>query len=392
MALRISVLSWIAVCLLALPGAICQRSLHGVTYAPFALDLENICLPPDQVKTDMELVGSVAERVRIYNIAICPENTRIIMEYCKDNGLNVLLGLWISNDSEGNQREFDMLPEIMDSYSNIIEAVVVGNEAVFIQEVDAELVVEYVDKARTMLRASGYEHPVSTAEVWPIYESEVGQMIADASDFICMNMQPYWEGWDVFCQSGDPLEVCSPAGTYVNLKSDGLSQLFGKDVWICETGWPTDGERCCSGERDNAQAGFKAVPSIENATRFVANLVEESDGRDRPYFLHSIIDDDWKRIWDPCDECKGKQVIKFADGQCDLCEVDYHWGIYTFERERKQGYTLPAQSTGAPTDASQDFSSSATQSTPAGVQSTSADTSALPVNQDDAEDADPSSK
>lgn len=379
-------LTCIAVCLLALPAVFCQKSLFGITYAPFARDLNNICLGPDQVKADMELVGGVAERVRTYNIAICPENTRIIMDYCKDNGLKVLLGLWISQDSNGNQKEFDMLPEIMDGYADIIEAVVVGNEAVFIQEVDAELVVNYVEKAREMIRGSGHQHPVTTAEVWPIFESEVGQMLASASDFICMNMQPYWEGWDVFCHPGDSIDNCSPAGTYVNLKSDGLSELFGKDVWICETGWPTDGERCCSGERDNAQADFKAGPSVENATRFVSNLVEESVARNRPYYIHAIIDDDWKRIWDPCDECKGKQVIKFADNQCDLCEVDYHWGIYTEEREKKPGYSLPPPSgaiANVVIDADEvtkpdEQTPFATRGTPPGVQSVSTDTSASP--------------
>lgn len=382
-------LTCIAVCLLALPGVFCQKSLFGITYAPFALDLNDICLAPDQVKADMVLVGAVAESVRIYSIAICPENTRVIMDYCKEKGIKVLLGLWISKDTAGNQREFDMLLEIMDNYSDIIEAVVVGNEAVFIQELEPQLVVEYVEKAREMIRSAGFKHPVTTAEVWPIYESEVGQMLANVSDFICLNMQPYWEGWDVFCQPGDSFDVCSPAGTYVNLKSNGLSQHFGKNVWICETGWPTDGERCCSGERDNAQANFKSGPSVENATRFIANLVEESVAQNRPYFIHTIIDDDWKRIWDPCDECKGKQVVKFDDNQCDLCEVDYHWGMYTSERQIKPGYILPppsrpifngqSDSDDARKDVVQDSVFAAAKGTPPGVQSVSADTFALPL-------------
>lgn len=48
--------------------------VFGVTYSPFALDLDTICLPPEQVEEDMLIIKDVADHVRTYNLASCPEN------------------------------------------------------------------------------------------------------------------------------------------------------------------------------------------------------------------------------------------------------------------------------------------------------------------------------
>ena len=122
-------------------------------------------------------------------------------------------------------------------------------------QVDPFTVVGYIESSRAALRESGFGHPVTTAEVWPTYESSIGSVIVNASDIICMNMQPYWEGWDIECPQNTPY-TCIGAGEYIHAKAAGLEQLFGKEVWACESGWPTTGERCCLDERNNARSGL----------------------------------------------------------------------------------------------------------------------------------------
>ena len=51
--------------------------LFGVTYSPFALDLDTMCLPPEQVESDMVIIKEVADHIRIYNLASCPENVEV---------------------------------------------------------------------------------------------------------------------------------------------------------------------------------------------------------------------------------------------------------------------------------------------------------------------------
>jgi len=51
--------------------------LYGVTYSPFALDAETMCLPVKTVLADMKIIREVADHIRTYNLAICPDNMQV---------------------------------------------------------------------------------------------------------------------------------------------------------------------------------------------------------------------------------------------------------------------------------------------------------------------------
>ena len=63
--------------------------LYGVTYSPFALDLGSMCLPVYQVNQDMQIIREVADHVRLYNIAVCPDVTQVRTEPQATPELNV---------------------------------------------------------------------------------------------------------------------------------------------------------------------------------------------------------------------------------------------------------------------------------------------------------------
>lgn len=52
-----------------------KTPLYGLSYSPFALDVNSMCLPTDQVLKDMEIIASLADHLRTYNLAECLENT-----------------------------------------------------------------------------------------------------------------------------------------------------------------------------------------------------------------------------------------------------------------------------------------------------------------------------
>jgi len=312
--------------------------LFGVTYSPFALDLETMCLPPEQVETDMQIIKEVADHVRIYNLASCPENVEIILRFCVENNMRVILGIYISGDEESNDREMNALAPLLQLYGQIVDAVVVGNETLFLEILPLDQLISYIEKAKAIVADSSYQIPVSTGEVWPVYESDVGPQLVEATDFVCMNMQPYWEGWDIVCPTNIDYE-CASAGDYVHRKAAGLEGYFQKPVWVCESGWPTEGERCCEG-RDNARDGLLAGPHTSNSTVFISELVDFGREANRPTYVHAMFDEDWKRIWAPCGTCEGLSTL-LEDPTCDTCEVDYHFGIYTFDRTLKAGLQLP---------------------------------------------------
>jgi len=315
-----------------------STSLFGVTYSPLALNLSTICLQIEQVETDMAIIREVADHVRLYSLAVCPEITEAIMRIARADGLRVMAGLFLSEDEEGNVEEVEAVGPLVEEYGDIIDAVIVGNEVLFSEALSLDDVLFYVSEVKAIVSGTQYDVPVTVADVWPVYESAVGPTLADAIDFVCLNIQPYWEGWDIVCPTGIDYE-CASAGNYVHLKADGLESYFGKPVWICESGWPTEGERCCEG-RANARDGLLAGPSETNATIYISEIVAAAREVNRPTYIHAIFDEDWKRIWAPCGTCEGLSTL-LEDPFCDSCELDYHWGVYGFDRFPKDGVTLP---------------------------------------------------
>eukprot|EP00210_Caulerpa_lentillifera_P005626 g5379.t1 len=296
-----------------------------------------MCLPREQILADMKIIRDIADHIRTYNLATCPENMQTILEFCKENGMRVVLGLYISGDLENNDAELTALSDIVRSFGDILDAIIVGNEVLFFKFLTLEQLIAYINIAKTIVADSMHVIPVTTSEVWPVYESIVGPQLVRASDFICMNQQPYWEGWDIICPTNIDY-ICASAGNYVHLKAKGLEDYFGKPVWICESGWPTEGERCCEG-RPNARGGLLAGPHISNTTVFLNELVYRGRDENRPTFVHAVFDEDWKRIWAPCGTCEGLST-QFEDPTCSTCEVDYHFGLFNFDRTPK-GIQLP---------------------------------------------------
>lgn len=315
-----------------------STQLFGVTYSPFALDLDTMCLPVEQVRSDLEIIKGIADHIRLYNIGECFESTQVILQFCVDNGMRAIVGLFLSSDTAGNEEEMGYLQPLIESYGQIMDAIVVGNEVVFLKEMTVEELIPYINDAKRIVAETEFNIPVTTAEVWPVYESVVGPSLIEATDFICMNMQPFWEGWDIICPTNIDY-VCATAGDYVHRKAVGLQGYFQKPVWICETGWPTEGERCCEG-RANARTGLLAGPAVANATSFLNELVMIGRDAQRPTYVHAAFDEDWKRIWAPCGTCEGLSTL-LEDPNCSTCEVDYHFGILNFDRTPKAGLQLP---------------------------------------------------
>lgn len=86
------------------------------------------------------------------------------------------------------------------------------------------------------------------------------QPLSRAIDFICLNLNPFYEGFEVECLLRSRGQ-CTTASEYAVNKAGGLSDYFGMDVWVCETSWPTDGNSCCTGLLAYQQKGNKVSRS-----------------------------------------------------------------------------------------------------------------------------------
>ncbi len=75
------------------------QRLPGLGYSPFGP--VPFCLPDAQVQSDVQRLGRVSQRVRIYGVQC--NNTHAVLAMAQSLGLQVLLGVWLSTDTAANE-------------------------------------------------------------------------------------------------------------------------------------------------------------------------------------------------------------------------------------------------------------------------------------------------
>lgn len=316
----------------SLPPSCDAQPLYGITYSPFGTT--QFCLGLDQVQRDLDMIKRLTKRIRTYSVSACPDSTRLILQYARNNGMKVALGSFMSKDLNLNNAEVASQIAFTKEFSDVVTDVIVGNEAVFSEQINVDQACGYVNQVRAGIRSNS-QAPVGTAEVWPVIESNVGKQLVACQDKVYYNQQPFWEGFFVDCPRNTEY-ACADAPVYTFLKLEGLEKFYGKEFVLAETGWPTKGEPCCDGQRPNAIGGFNARPTPANAAYFAQVVVAEARQRNRPYYFHTFEDGDWKRVFSPCRECTG--LGDFNGQSCQArggCEVDYNFGLFTSNRQPK---------------------------------------------------------
>jgi exo-beta-1,3-glucanase (GH17 family) len=240
-----------------------------------------------EIERDLDLLP--ARSLRTYGVAgVLGE----IPALAAARGIGVTPGAWIGPDPARNRREIDALIVIARQNANVAR-VLIGNEAVLRGAIAVPALIAEIARARRQL-----DLPVSTAEPWHIWLDNPA--LADAVDFIGVQILPYWEGL--------PVEA---AVDYVFTRLDQLRAAYpGKPLVLTETGWPSAGP---------ARGG--AVASRVNQARFLRQFVNAAAGRNLDYFIVEAFDQPWKIA---------------QEGR-----MGGYWGIYDAARTAKFSWTGP---------------------------------------------------
>ena len=262
-----------------------KSGMHGLCFSLYEDGQKpGDIISEEQVRRRMKIIAPYTKWVRSFS---CTEGNEFIPMIAKEYGIKTLVGAWLSDDSEINEREIAGLIKLANE--GFVDIAAVGNEVMYRKDLTEEALLDFIDKVKQSIPDT---IPVSYVDAY--YEFTIKPRITEACDLILTNCYPYWEG----C----PLDY-----SLAHMKSmyhQALHAGNGKKVIITETGWPSQGE------------SFKdSHPSKENALKYFINTQLWSQQEDIDVFYFSSFDESWK---------------VGAEG-----EVGAYWGIWDKNEELK---------------------------------------------------------
>jgi glucan 1,3-beta-glucosidase len=238
----------------------------------------------EQVRRRMKIIAPYTKWVRSFS---CTEGNEFIPMIAKEYGLKTLVGAWLGDDAEINEREIEGLIKLAND--GLVDIAAVGNEVIYRKELTEEELLEFIARVKSAIPDSV---PVGYVDAY--YEFSIKPNITAACDVILANCYPFWEG----CPHEYSL------GHMKSMYHQALEAGNGKKVIITETGWPSKGEN------------FKgSYPSEENAIKYFINTQLWSKEENIDIFYFSSFDESWKVN---------------AEG-----EVGAYWGIWDKDEKLK---------------------------------------------------------
>ncbi|GAB1308075.1 hypothetical protein KH5_07580 [Urechidicola sp. KH5] len=239
------------------------NGMHGICISPYEEGQEpGDILTETQVRRRLEILKPYTQWIRSFS---CTEGNELIPKIAKELGLKTMVGAWLSDDIDTNQKEIEGLIKL--AKEGYVDIAAVGNEVMYRKELSEENLIAYIKEVKVALP----KIPVGYVDAY--YEFSKRPNITEACDVILANCYPYWEG-------------CSHDYSLVYMK-DMYQQAIragnGKKVIITETGWPSQGE--------NFEGAF---PSYENALTYFINAQKWSAEEDIDLFYFSSFDESWK--------------------------------------------------------------------------------------------------
>lgn len=252
--------------------------------------------------------------IRLYD---CDENSQMVLEVIQEKKLpiKVLLGIWldaeISNhqgcewltepiaeeklleNTKKNMAEVQRGIELANTYSDVVVAVNVGNEALVSWNdhmVTLDSIIAYVRQVK-----AGIEQPVTVADNYEWWIQE-GAPLAAELDFIGVHTYPAWEN--------KPIEE-GLSYTIQNIE-DVHAALPDSKIAILEAGWATTG----------IEFGDRA--SEDNQLRHYNELKAWATSVNTTVFFFEAFDEPWKGH------------LENVNG------AEKHWGIYFVDRTPKK--------------------------------------------------------
>ncbi|MGZ6356791.1 MAG: glycoside hydrolase family 17 protein [Ktedonobacteraceae bacterium] len=249
----------------------------------------------EQIQADMPTLASLTHYTRTYGST---GPAKAIIQAAEAAHICVASGIWLGSDLAANTMEM-MAGEQLASYG-AVHAIIVGNEVLLRGDLSEGQLRSNIEQVRAKL---GRAVPITTADTYNEWLAHPA--LAQAVDFITVNIYPFWQGISV----DSTVQSLDQAYTQVE------KAFPHKQIVIGETGWPSAGP-----------PHGAAVPSAENQARYLRAFISWAQSHQVQYFYFEAFDEDWKT---------------------NEAGVGTHWGLY-----QQDGQVKPALSDMLPIAAS----------------------------------------
>ena len=242
---------------------ILSKGVHGLCFSPYVEGQEvGDILSSDQIKRRLDIIAPHTKWIRSFS---CTEGNELIPEIANQKGIKSMVGAWISNDRNRNEKEIEALIKL--AKAGLVDIAAVGNEVLHRNEISEQELLGYIKRVKEAIP----NIPVGYVDAY--YQFLDRPELVAASDVLLVNFYPFWEGAN-----------SDYALSYVqNMLEVTQSVANGKKIIITETGWPSRGE--------NVE---EAAPSEINAMYFFIAVQEWAISNGIELFYFSSFDESWK--------------------------------------------------------------------------------------------------
>lgn len=215
-----------------------------------------------QVRRRMEILKPHTRWIRSFS---CTDGNELIPRIAKEMGLQTLVGAWLGDDPDINEREINGLIELANE--GLVDIAAVGNEVMYRKDLTEEALLDFIRAVKAQIP----HIPVGYVDAY--YEFTHRPAITELCDVILCNCYPFWEG----CPFENSLDYMK------QMYAQAKSAAGDKQVIITETGWPSMGENLRG-----------AIPSEKSARDYFINTLLWSAQDHIPVFYFSSFDEPWK--------------------------------------------------------------------------------------------------
>lgn len=249
--------------LLALFHHAMAEKIHGISFSAY-LDGQGprTELSEVQIRERMAIIQPYVNWVRSFS---CTEGNQFIPGIAHENGLKTIVGAWLDDNLENNERELAGAIEV--ARRGYADIVAVGNEVLLRDELEEDQLLDYISRVKRAIPG------VQVGYVDAYFKFVDHPRVTEACDVLLANCYPFWEG-------------CSVEYSLLYLKDmyrRVMQVANGRRVIISETGWP-----------DTGSATGDAIPSRTNAMRYFLNAYQWAAEEGIEIFYFSSFDEAWK--------------------------------------------------------------------------------------------------